>query len=79
MIRPPPGLDYIPPECYKALDVFTDEELAALYAWYDKETGLFRCIGFLLHDRITRWANPDKSAALEVLEDQARKEYSFRH
>ena len=76
MKRPPPGLPYIPAECYEALDVFTNEELSILHSWYDKDTGVFQCIGFMnpLTGRIAKWANPEKYKALEVLEDQVRKE-----
>lgn len=74
--RPPPGLDYIPAECYAALDVFTDEEIALLTAWYDEDTGLFKCVGFVdpTTGKVTKWADLEKYKALEVLEDQVRKE-----
>jgi len=77
MNRPPPGLEGIPAECYAALDVFTDKELAPLCAWYNADTGLFWCIGYISADTglVSKWADLEKHEALEVLENQVRKEY----
>lgn len=68
----PPGC---PPEVYAALDAFTDEELTELHAFRESD-GLLIGIGVRgPNGEYTRFGDPAKAAAIEVLEIQWEKEY----
>ena len=62
-------------------DVFTDEEIASLEAFYQHETGLFQCIGFVGETgMISQFAEPAKAQAIARLEKEYRedlKEYEI--
>lgn len=65
----------VPEEVIQAMQVFTDEELLGLSAYYEQETNLFWGIGFIgPGGKVTKYANPDKYAAMMVMEDEIRKE-----
>lgn len=78
MRRPPPGIPDISSEVYKALAVFTDEEIALLNRYYLDTTGEFWGIGFVndVTGKVTKWANLAKYNALLVLEEACRQECS---
>jgi len=74
MERPPRGFPGIPDHVHDALDAFTDEELAGLQAWYHDNSGLFQCVGFIgPGGKVTRYADPVRAAALEVLDNEMLK------
>ena len=63
-------------------DVFTDEEISSLQAFYEHETDLFRCIGFIGESgKVSQFAEPAKALAIARLEKDYRqdlKEYYAR-
>lgn len=79
MRRPPPGIPGIPPEVYDAIEVFTDEELAGLKAYYQDTTGKFVYIGFVSKTtgKITKWADQAKYDAIAIMEDACRREQPY--
>lgn len=59
----------------EALDVFTDEEVATLTAFYDDDTSKFLGIGFInKYGKWSKFANKNKSDAIAVLDGELRKE-----
>ena len=70
--RRPPGC---PQEVYDAIDVFTDDELESLFAEFSCETLEFVGIAFEGPDgKVCGFADPEKAAAIAVLDNQYRKE-----
>ena len=62
-------------EARKALDSFTDEEIASLMAFYDDETSEFLGIGFInKYGKMCKFANKDKAESIVVLEEECYKE-----
>lgn len=79
MRRPPPGTPGVPPEVYAAIEVFTDEELAVLEAFYQDTTGKFLCVGFVSKTtgKITKWADQAKYDAIAIIEDACRRDQPY--
>ena len=78
MIRRPYP-ENLPDLVKKALDVFSDEEIEALEAFFDHETREFLFIGFIgPGGKMTEFAESEKAAALEILNVQYRLELKYR-
>jgi len=64
----------------EALDIFSDEELESLRAFYDVDTGGFEFLGFVgLGGKVTQFADPIKAEALAIIEEAYREELKTRN
>jgi hypothetical protein len=59
----------------ETLDLFTDEEVASLTAFYDGDTSEFLGIGFINeYGKWSKFANKEKTDAIAVLDEEYQKE-----
>jgi hypothetical protein len=70
--------DRIPPGYEWLKEVFTDEEINSLCAFYNDDDGTFSCIGFKgSNGKVMQFAEPIKARAIELLERDFRRELAL--